>query len=712
MIIEKYKWMIDDNKDSKNIIDDILEDRGITSLEDKEMFLFPRLDRMHDPMKLKDMDKAIRRIASAKENNEKITIYGDYDVDGITSTSILYMYLKDNGHKVDYYIPNRVTEGYGFNKKALEEINERGSSLVISVDTGISANEEVDYANGLGLDIIVTDHHECQEDLPDAYAIINPKRLDSNYPFQELAGVGVAFKLIHALAINYNNIDSIWKYIDIVAIGTVADVVPLIDENRIIVKNAFDTIPSTWNVGLRSLLKVSGCKDGKISSGTIGFQIGPRLNVAGRLGEAKKGVELFTTSSKEVADQISKDLDNENKKRQEIEQDIFEQAVRQIESNQEISKDNVIVVASKGWHNGVIGIVASRLTELYYKPSIVISIEEDKATGSARSIEGFSMFDALCNSKDYLMQFGGHDMAAGLSLGEDKIDGFRKHINGYSKGIIDEDMLRRKLKIDYIINDGHISLDMVEELESLEPYGVANPTPIFAYPAKVYSVRNIGSDGSHLKMQFYTEDKLIDSIGFHIGDLGNVISKDEEILVAGSLQKNEWQGKVSPQIVIKDIKSPQSEIMRSKFYLSLYEEITEPTVENLKVFTNSIEVCYINSYGSKELLKTNKSFEKLLSYLIPTREDCVYIYKYLKNLYKSQKNEVSIHLLKMQAQNNNMTEYKILQILDIFVQLDLISYKFNFSDGLIEFNIIDGIRTDLSKSKRYRQLSEFNEKRF
>lgn len=712
MIIEKYKWMIDSNKDSKDIINDILEDRGIVSLEDKEMFLFPQLDKMHNPMKLEDMDRAVRRIVSAKENNEKITIYGDYDVDGITSTSILYMYLKDNGHEVDYYIPNRIIEGYGFNKKALEEINERGTSLIISVDTGISANEEVEYANGLGLDIIVTDHHECQEDLPDAYAIINPKRLDSNYPFQELAGVGVAFKLIHALAINYNNIDSIWKYIDIVAIGTVADVVPLIDENRIIVKNAFDTIPSTWNVGLRSLLEVSGCKDGKISSGTIGFQLGPRLNVAGRLGDAKKGVELFTTSSKELADQISKDLDSENKKRQEIEQDIFEQAVRQIESNAEISKDNVIVVASEGWHNGVIGIVASRLTELYYKPSIVISIEKDKATGSARSIEGFSMFDALCNSSDYLIQYGGHDMAAGLSLSEDKIYGFRKHINGYSKGIIDEDMLRRKLKIDYIINDEHISLDMVEELESLEPYGVANPTPIFAYPAKVYSVRNIGSDGSHLKMQFYTKDKLIDSIGFHIGDLSDVISKDEEILVAGNLQKNEWQGKVSPQIVIKDIKSPKSEIMRSNFYLSLYKESPEPMVENLKVFTNSIEVCYINSYGSKGLEKTSKNFEKLLGYIIPTRKDCAFIYKSLQNFHKRQRNEVSIHLLKSQAKKKDMTEYKILQILDVFSQLGLVSYRFNFNNGLIEFNIIDGVRTELSKSKRYRQLSEFNGMRF
>lgn len=704
MILGKYKWTmrandrdLGNNKTVEDIIDDILKERGIITLEEKQRFLYPSFDKMHSPMDLPDMEKAVTRIEKAKLAKEKITIYGDYDVDGITSTSILYMFLKENGYRVDYYIPDRVREGYGFNIEALESIRDAGTTLLISVDTGISANKEVDFARKLGLDIIITDHHECQETLPDAHAIINPKRLDSNYPFKELAGVGVAFKLIHALAICFDNVDTIWKYIDIVAVGTVADIVPLVDENRIIVKNAFDTIPSTWNVGLDRLLDVSKCKDKKINAGTIGFQIGPRLNVAGRLGDAKKGVELFITKDREIARQIAEDLDHENKDRQAIEQEIFNLAIKKIEEDKIIQENNVIVVAGEGWHNGVIGIVASRITERYYKPSIVIAIGDDgKATGSARSIEGFSMFDALCNGSHFLEKFGGHDMAAGLSLNRDKINDFRDHINEYAKLMIDEEMLKRKLKIDCELSESHITIPMAEALENLEPYGVGNPTPVFSYQAKVYSTRGIGVDGKHLKMQLYTPDRLIDSIGFNMGYQERIIAKDEDIMIAGNLQKNEWLGKVTPQIVIKDIKSLEDEENKSEYYLSLYKEMPEPTIEALKLFTSSSENCYISTY------KNN------LKHMIPRRDDAIAVYRYLKQISVAKMGEESIHALKRESRQEVMSEYKILQILDIFKELGLLTYNYDDKSRMITFSIIEGIKTDLSNSKRYVQLSRLN----
>ena len=719
MIIENYKWTnkqsnasLGKDKSVDEIINMILEERGIVTKKDKSLFLSPDFGKMHDPMGLPDMEKAVRRIQEAKKSNEKISIYGDYDVDGITSTSILYLFLKENGYTVDYYIPNRVDEGYGFNNEALKSIKDSGSSLLISVDTGISANEEVAYANQIGLDIIITDHHECQPILPEAVAIINPKRLDSTYPFQELAGVGVAFKLIHALAIQLGQVDHIWKYIDLVAVGTVADIVPLVDENRIIVKNAFDTILTTWNVGLDALLDVAQCRDKKMSAGTIGFQIGPRLNVAGRLGDAKQGVELFTTTDKEVASQIAKYLDEENKKRQAIEQEILEAAIQQIEKDENIHEKNVIVVGSKGWHNGVIGIVASRITERYYKPSIVISIEDGKATGSARSITGFSLFDALCNSSDYLEKFGGHDMAAGLSLDPDQIDDFRDHINEYAQVVLDEDILKRKIGIDYELSHEQINIPMAEALETLEPYGIGNPTPVFSYRAKVYDLRQIGAGKNHLKMQLYTADRLIDAIGFNMGYQNNIIGKNEEILIAGNLQKNEWMGKVSPQLVIRDIKSPEKESKKSRYYLSLYKRLPDPKIDEVKLFTNTIENCYISSYGSKISINTTKEYKDHIKYMIPTRNDAVALYRYVKGLSQAQVSEWSIHALKRDIEEDYMTEYKILQILDIFSQLGLLSYSYGDDSGMIKFNIVEGIKTDLSNSKRYRQLSQLSQKSF
>lgn len=714
MIKGKYKWLIKDKviekekKTSQDIIDIILKNRGIITDKDRKFFLDSTFEDMHNPMLLPDMQKAIKRIDEAKFNKEKIAIYGDYDVDGITSTSILYMFLKENGYDVDYYIPDRLSEGYGINIDALKQIKENNTSLIISVDTGIAAIEEVEYANTIGLDIIITDHHECQQSLPNACAVINPKRNDSEYPFKELAGVGVTFKLIHGLAMSWGNVATIWKYIDIVAIGTVADIVPLIDENRIIVKNAFNTIPSTWNIGLANLLEITGNKDKKLTSGIIGFQIAPRLNAIGRLGGAKKGVELFITTSQETAKEIVTELNEENKKRQEIEQEIYNQAIDQIEKNQELSSQKVIIVASENWHNGVVGIVASRITEKYYKPSVVLSIEDGVATGSARSIDGFSIFDALCDSSMYLERFGGHDMAAGLSIQQENMDEFIKHINEYAQVVMTEDILTRKIKIDCQITNEHISVGMAEELESLEPYGIGNPTPVFLYKGKVYNKQGIGTDGKHLKMKLYGENILIDAIGFNMGEQKDIIGTNEDIEIIVNLQKNHWLGNTTPQLLIKDIQSPQEEIIKSKYYLSLYKNFPNLTMENYsKAFTKDVKICYINDCGKNKdisLIDINQ-----LEYIIPTRGDCVGIYRYIKQLYTSGISEISMHLLKRELNLNKLTEYKILQVFDIFKELELIKYVYSDDIGIIVFEILDGIKTDLNNSIRYMNLVKFEE---
>ena len=368
-------------------------------------FLNPDYSRLYNPFLLKDMDKAVNRILSALENKEKIIIYGDYDVDGITSTSILFLFLKENGAIVDYYIPNRMEEGYGLNLEAINKIKDKGTDLIITVDTGITAVNEVALAKELGMDVIITDHHECQAEVPQAYAVIDPKQEDCSYPFKLLAGVGVSFKLIQALAKKLNNENSICKYMDIVSVGTVADIVPLIDENRILVKKGFEDIPNTQNIGLDALLKVSGYKGGPVTTGLIGFALGPRLNASGRIGDAKRGIELLITNDKEKAKMIADELNEENKNRQAMEQEIFNEAISLIEKEFDIKNTKVIVIAGEGWHQGVIGIVASKIVEKYYRPTILLTIEDGIAKGSARSVEGFNIFEALCESSQFLTKF-------------------------------------------------------------------------------------------------------------------------------------------------------------------------------------------------------------------------------------------------------------------------------------------------------------------
>ncbi|MEE1043453.1 MAG: single-stranded-DNA-specific exonuclease RecJ [Clostridia bacterium] len=514
--------------------------------------LFKRvLHNLHNPFLLNDMDKAVERIEKAIMRNEKITIYGDYDADGVTSTSILYMFLRENGAIVDYFIPNRFSDGYGMNIDAIKNIAESGTKLIITVDNGIAAYNEIEFAKTVGIDVIVTDHHECPEIIPDCCAVINPKRKDSMYPFSELAGVGVTFKLITAL--NKDGIEKIIKkYILITAIGTIADIVPLNDENRAIVIMGLKMVGYDNNVGVNALLNVSGIEgEGKVSD--FAFGIVPRINAAGRLENASICVELFCSKDSIRCSEIAKKLDELNEYRQNIEKNITESVFDIIDQNK-LYKDNVIVVFGEGWNSGVIGIVASKVCEKYYKPCIVLTDEDDVVKGSGRSVTGFDLYEALCSCSDILLKYGGHALAAGLSIDKNNIELFKIKINEYADKLLNGKEFVQTINIDYTLNESFLNLNTIKSIAVLEPYGVGNPKPVFALLDAKVTRKSLLSEGKHIKLTLNYNGASIDAIGFNMGEFAAIINEGFVIDVAGNLDINVYRGIENPQMIIRDIK--------------------------------------------------------------------------------------------------------------------------------------------------------------
>ena len=536
----------------------ILYNRGIREDEAIKKFLSKDLGVMYDPFLMRDMDKAVERIYAAKNSGEKITIYGDYDVDGITAIAILYKHLKELGISVDYYVPDRMQEGYGVNRDALDKIKLSGSSLIITVDTGITAVEECEYARQIGLDVIVTDHHECKEVIPDAYAAIDPKRKDCSYPFKSLAGVGVVFKLIQALAEN-DTIDTLMeKYSDLMCLGTVADISPLVDENRVIVTEGLKRFKNTKNVGLKALIDVS--TNGKaITTSTIGYIIAPRINASGRLGCASNSVELFLTDDKNRANELANYLCEENSLRQQTEQKMFKEALDYLESHPEVKEDDIIVIPHENWHHGIVGIVSSKITEKFYKPSILFAIDGDEAKGSGRSVSGFNLFDTLENCTDLLEKFGGHELAAGLTIKASNIEAFRKRINEYAKNHISETMLTPTIMIDAAIKAPFITIETVRDINNLQPFGVDNPTPAFMVrKIKIHKI-SVMSEGKHLRMTLLKDGKYLDSVGFGMGEYYHHLEEGDYIDVAFALDINDYKGFQNVQLILKDIKKSDEE---------------------------------------------------------------------------------------------------------------------------------------------------------
>lgn len=537
----------------------ILYNRGIHEDDAIRRFLSKDINVMHDPYLLKDMEKAAERIRRARDNKEKVTIYGDYDVDGITSIAILYKHLTEMGIDTDYYVPDRMQEGYGVNKDALDKIHSNGSSLVITVDTGITAVEESEYAKEIGIDVIVTDHHECKERIPDVYAAIDPKRKDCPYPFKSLAGVGVVFKLIQALDEKKSLSDLMDKYADLMCLGTVADISPLIDENRVIVTEGLKRFKTTNNIGLKALIDVS--TNGKaITTSTIGYTIAPRINASGRLGCASRSVELFLTDDAEKAKKLAESLCEENTLRQQTEQKMFKEAMEYLDAHPEVKEDNVIVIPHADWHHGIVGIVSSKITEKFYKPSILFAIDGDEAKGSGRSVNGFNLFGALENCSDLLEKFGGHELAAGLTIKADNIEKFRKKINSCSQNQINDAMLTPTIQLDAAIKVPYITLETVNDINKLQPFGVDNPTPSFAVRSiKIHKI-SVMSDGKHLRMTLLKDGKYLDSVGFGMGEYYQYLEEGDIIDVAFALDINDYKGFQNVQLILKDIKKSDGDV--------------------------------------------------------------------------------------------------------------------------------------------------------
>lgn len=532
------------------IVLQILMERGYDSLEAINNFLDPDARGLYDPNFMHDMELGVDRIQQAIMNGEKIVIYGDYDVDGITSTALMYETLEELGAEVEYYIPDRFKDGYGPNVEVYKHLIDEGVSLIVTVDNGVAGHEAIDYANQHGVDVVITDHHELPETLPDAYAIIHPRHPEGDYPFGELSGVGVAFKVAAALLEELPQ-----DVLDLVALGTVADLVSLTGENRILVKYGLQLLQQTMRPGLQSLYKVAGIEVPTITEETIGFSLAPRLNALGRMENGSLGVELLTTLDEEKAEELAKTTNQLNIKRQEEVNKIVEEAVAQLANKSENHLVNV--VAGNNWHEGVVGIVASRLVDMTGKPSLVLSIDEKTgiAKGSGRSIEAFQMFDALDSHRDILMKFGGHHMACGLSLDKEKLSDLQQVVDeeGKKQGI--EHATKPVVKV-IPVNLDDVNLDLEAQLEVLAPFGTDNHRPVFEFKDyEVNAVQAIGQQKNHLKLQLQSNNSQVDALDFGIGSkkISEIERNKNSVCLIGTLGKNIWQSRVNLQIMIEDI---------------------------------------------------------------------------------------------------------------------------------------------------------------
>lgn len=537
-----------------NLFDRILAARGIDGGSD---FLSPDYEKLHDPYLMPDMDKAVKRLVEALIRQDKITIYGDYDIDGLSATALIYNAMIDFGYKnLETFIPNRFVDGYGLSETAIKNVAQSGTRLIITVDCGSRSVKEIDLANSLGVDVIVTDHHIALEDQPAAIAVINPKRTDSVYPFSDLAGVGVAFKLVQALQVNINKSSPSTRLkkarsglpfgqekwlLDLVALGTICDAVPLLGENRLLAYWGVKVLQKTRRHGLKALMAVSGVEPEKINSKAIGFSLGPRLNASGRLDTAKKSLDLLLSDDNSKALEIARHLDELNSKRRTEQDKIFKQAIEKIDATLD---DAVLVVSGRNWNHGIVGIVASKLMEKYHKPTFVIEEMDDKAKGSARSCGDFNLALALDDCRDLLLSGGGHKFAAGVSLDVSKIDDFRKRINQFYK--------KQNLgsQADYFLpkEDALASLDemdeaLIEKINLLEPFGNSNPQPILMSDALVVDgVRLMGDNGQHIKLRLKNKNNAVmDFVAFSAPE-HYYVNVGDELVVWHSLELNEWRG--------------------------------------------------------------------------------------------------------------------------------------------------------------------------
>ena len=657
---ELFKHELKDKFGLSPLVVDILISRGCSSIEEAKRFLNPAISGLHDPFLFEDMEKVVNRILEAKEHNEKICLYGDYDADGTIGTSILFKYMKNNGFNVSYFIPNRLITGYGLHQTPLEEIIDSGASLLITIDNGISANEQVDFCNTHNLDVIVTDHHECHGTLPNALGIINPKLPETAYPFKELCGAGVAFKLLQALCLATENAVDYQEFIECVALATVADLVPLQDENRCFVSLGLEYLNHhPKNPGIRALIEVSELTE--LKAWHFGFVLGPKINAAGRLGEANKIVELMTSEDQGKILTLAKFLSEENRKRQDLEAQILESALEKVES-QHLNEEDILIVVGENWHSGVIGIVASRIQERYFKPVIVISIENGVGKASCRSVEGFNIFEALQSASDSFLSFGGHEQAAGFSISEEKIDIMTEKIIGYGKSVELQQHLVRKIYYDAEIYEVDFNWRLYEELLQIEPCGLGNPGVQFVMTTpEIVTMGTMGKENNHLRVGLKND---LRGVGFSLGSFylnrpDLIAANYAGIQLLCRLDMNEFRGKKSLQLLIKDIK--QNPIWQMESAMKLVRTII--TEDNPKEVINF----KINDVCFKDLQVELDTIRK--------------IYQYLKKY-----NQSGLPLQNTSVVGNWPSPYHLLISCEILREAGLLAYR--IKDGMIFSKII------------------------
>ena len=541
------------------IVAALLIARGHQDVESAQAFLKPSLDQLHDPFLMRGMTDAVKRLLQAIDNQEPILIYGDYDVDGTTGTAVLLRALRMLGATAGYHVPHRFTEGYGIRQDALEKAFNEGYKLVVSVDCGITAHEPLIWARANGLDIIVTDHHlpDADEGAPPALAVLNPNQHGCDYPDKSLAGVGVAFKLIHALFRERGREEQVPGFLKMVAIGTVADVAKLVGENRAIVALGLSDLPRARNHGLRALIEIAGCGDeAEMTAYDLGFRIGPRINAAGRMDAARAVVELFDAKTKEEARHLAEHLDTRNRERKEAQREIFNRAVEEFESGAERdSQTHAAVIAGDGWHRGVIGLAASKIAERLNRPCVVISLDGDVGHGSARSIEAYHLFDGLTACRDLLEKFGGHSHAAGLSIRRGQIPEFRRRLNEHAASCLTEQDLVPTLNIDAEVQPQELSFQLSQELGALEPFGAGNPRPVFVTRGfRVMSEPQIIKE-QHLKLRVAGENnRPLEAIWWRgVEESEHVPQANQRIDLAYELELNYWNGEVKLQLNVRDM---------------------------------------------------------------------------------------------------------------------------------------------------------------
>lgn len=651
----------------------MLDIRGITKEEDVINFLQENKD-FSDPFLMKDMDKAVERITTAVENGEKICVYGDYDADGVTSTSLLYSYLRDSlGADVMFYIPTRTGEGYGMNKGAVDKIHSLGVTLIITVDNGISAKEEIDYANSLGIDTVITDHHMPSGAIPKAVAVVNAHQQDDKSPFKDFSGVGVAFKLVMAIEGEYADVDSLLEnFSDIATLGTIGDIVPLVGENRTLVKNGLRHIQNSDRIGINAMKQESGIAEKEINSSNVAFTLVPRINAGGRLGSSEKSVNLLLTEDEDEAVTIADKLGMDNRERQSIEKEILASIDEEVRKTPNIVNDKILVFAGRGWHQGVVGIAASRIKDIYDKPTIIIGIDDDGvARGSGRSVEGFSLCDAVFACSEHLTHYGGHPMAVGISLEKEKINDFRKAINAYCKDI---KMPYNILHIDCKLNPNQLDLSILDSLSYIEPCGASNPSPIFGlYNMTIIATKEIGN-GKHMRITLSRGQGQVPVYAVYFNhNFQSCSYRNGDIVdVAVSLDRNIYNGQENLSVIIKDIKYSQSN--------------NEELIDSERIF---------DKFAKRYKLTKNEVMS-----ILPTRNDFAYVYRFLKQ----NKGFIYGEYALVNALNYKISMGKLIVILYSMKELGLINWLQGLYQSIIEMK--ESGKVNLEDSVFIKKLKE------